>query len=145
MLVCHLCSFSQSQSYVMPNGQLGSLSWYQATIRDRWPIFLSLPRKWSTDIAFFFFYMGCPLWWEDGSVICMHKCYWTLPLQSLLGPSPSELETISCCLIWDWLSVTSYDSQIYGGDILTRLHRGGLPSVGCACECILYILYDMRR
>jgi hypothetical protein len=38
---------------------------------------------------------GRPLWREDVSVI------WALPEQSVLGPSPAELMTISHCLIWD--------------------------------------------
>jgi hypothetical protein len=34
---------------------------------------------------------GCPLWWEDGSVIYSYNCFWALPEQSLWVPSPAEL------------------------------------------------------
>jgi hypothetical protein len=45
----------------------------------------------------------CPLWWEVGSVLYSYKCYWALPALSLSDPSPTVLETISCCLLWDWV------------------------------------------
>jgi hypothetical protein len=45
--------------------------------------------------------VGHPLWREDGSVIYLYNCFWTLPEQSLLGRSPAELTTIFYCLIWD--------------------------------------------
>jgi hypothetical protein len=81
----------------------------------------------------------------------LYNCFWALPEQSLLGRSPAELTTIFNCLIWDspnlegqvpvfvspWNRVAqlypralgshfvaSYDSQGYGGGILTRLHTG---------------------
>jgi hypothetical protein len=77
------------------------------------------------------------------------NCFWALPEHSLSGPSPAETMTIFYCLIWDSpnlegqvpkfisprnrvaqlypraldsLFVASYDSQGYGGGILTRLH-----------------------
>jgi hypothetical protein len=57
---------------------------------------------------FFFLYGDCgfpdmwhPLWWEDGSVIYLYNCFWSLPEQSLLIWSPAELTTIFYCLIWD--------------------------------------------
>jgi hypothetical protein len=31
----------------------------------------------------------------------LYNCFWALPEQSLLGPSPEELTTIFYCLIWD--------------------------------------------
>jgi hypothetical protein len=31
----------------------------------------------------------------------LYNCFWALPEQSLLGPSPVELTTIFYCLIWD--------------------------------------------
>jgi hypothetical protein len=37
--------------------------------------------------------VGNPLWREDGSVIYLYNCFWTLPEQSLLGRSPAELTT----------------------------------------------------
>jgi hypothetical protein len=79
----------------------------------------------------------------------LYNCFWALPEQSLLGRSPAELTAIFYCLIWDSpnlegqvpvfisprnrvaqlysralgsLFVASYDSQGYGGGILTRLH-----------------------
>jgi hypothetical protein len=91
----------------------------------------------------------CPLWQEDGSVIFLYNCFWALPEQSLTGPSPIELTAIFNCLIWDSpnlegqvpvfispqnrvvqlylrtlgsLFVASYDSQGYGGGILTFFH-----------------------
>jgi hypothetical protein len=81
----------------------------------------------------------------------LFNCFLALPEQSLLGRSPTELTVIFYCLIWDSsnlegqvpifisprkrvaqlypralgsLSVTSYESQGYGGGILTRLHTG---------------------
>jgi hypothetical protein len=81
----------------------------------------------------------------------LYNCFWALPEQSLLGRNPAELTAIFYCLIWDSpnleghvhvfisprnrvaklypralcsLFVDSYDSQGYGGGILTRLHTG---------------------
>jgi hypothetical protein len=65
-------------------------------------------------------------------------------VQSIKGPSPTEPVTILYCLIWarfpiyipqeqggpviplgtGFLYVASYDSQGYGGGILTRLYKG---------------------
>jgi hypothetical protein len=45
---------SQSQSYLTIDGQSASLSWYQATIWDPRPIFLSLPLILSSDTWGFF-------------------------------------------------------------------------------------------
>jgi hypothetical protein len=47
--------------------------------------------------------VGRPLWWEDGSV--SYNCFWPLPDQSLLGPSPEELKNIFYCLVWDSLKL----------------------------------------
>jgi hypothetical protein len=86
-----------------------------------------------------------------GRVCNLHyNCFCALPEQSLLGRSPAELTAIFYCLIWDspnlegqipvFISlrnrvaqlypraldspfVASYDSQSYGGGILTRLHK----------------------
>jgi hypothetical protein len=79
----------------------------------------------------------------------LYNCFWALKEHSHLCPSPAELTAIFYCLIWDTtnlegqvpvfisprnkvaqlypralgsLFVASYDSQGYGGDILTRLH-----------------------
>jgi hypothetical protein len=81
----------------------------------------------------------------------LYNCFWALPELSPLGRSPAELMAIFYCLIWDSpnqqgqvpvfisprnrvaqlypralgsLFVASYDSQGYGGGILTRLHTG---------------------
>jgi hypothetical protein len=42
-----------------------------------------------------------PLWRENGSVIYLYNCFWTLPEQSHLSRSPTELTAIFYCLIWD--------------------------------------------
>jgi hypothetical protein len=94
-----------SSSYLTTDGQSASLIWYQATIWDPRPIFLSLRGNYFQ--TFTDFSMGSPLWWEDEPVIYFYKCYWALPALSLSGHSPSELETISYCLIWDWVPFLS--------------------------------------
>jgi hypothetical protein len=98
---------------------------------------------------------GCPLWWEDRSVV--YNCCWPLPAQSFSGPSSAELMTVFCCLrlktppTWrarspylyppgrgrpsytprHWVpSVTSYESQGYGGVIRTHLHHWYTCPVG---------------
>jgi hypothetical protein len=91
-----------------------------------------------------------PLWREHGSVIYLYSCFWTLSEQLLWVRVPQK-STIFYCLIWDSpnlegqvpvfispgnrvaqlypralgsLFVASYDSQGYGGGILTRFHTG---------------------
>jgi hypothetical protein len=98
--------------------------------------------------------VGRPLWRENGSVIYSYNCFWALPKQPLSGPSPAELTAIFYCLTWDSpivegqipvfisprnrvtqlytralssLFIATYDSQGYGGGILTRLHTGRMP------------------
>jgi hypothetical protein len=72
-----------------------------------------------------FFFVGHPLWREDGSVFCI-RC-WPLPAQSFSSPSPLELPTIFYCLRFETsLFVASYDSQGHGGGIRPRLHTGML-------------------
>jgi hypothetical protein len=69
--------------------------------------------------------MGRPFWREDGSVIYSYKCHWALPARSLAGPSRAELETIPFLTLsfeTGCYFVASYDSQGYGGSILTRFH-----------------------
>jgi hypothetical protein len=117
-----------------------SLSWCQETIWVPWPDFFYL----SNDCGF-------PLWREDRSVIYLYNCFWTLPKRPLSCTSSVELTAIFYCLIWDspnlegqvpvfisprnrvaqlysqalgYIFVASYDSQGYGGGILTRLHTG---------------------
>jgi hypothetical protein len=49
-----------------------------------------------------FFDVWCLLWWEDGFVTYSYNCFWALPEQSLLHPSPAKLTTIFYCLIQDY-------------------------------------------
>jgi hypothetical protein len=51
-----------------------------------------------------FLSMGRLLWREDGPVIYWCKCYWASTALSLSGSNRAVLETISYCLIWDWVS-----------------------------------------
>jgi hypothetical protein len=76
------------------------------------------------------FFVGRPLWREDGSVFCI--CCRLLPAQTFSGPSPLVLATIFYCLIFETsLFVTSYDSQGHGRGIRLRLTRVALrPTVG---------------
>jgi hypothetical protein len=90
----------QSWSYFTTDGHSASLSWYQATIRTRRPLFLSPPWELHSDTSGFLF-VGRPPWREGGSVTCPYKCCWVLPALSLSGPSPAGLMTISYCLVWD--------------------------------------------
>jgi hypothetical protein len=119
------------------------MSWCWAPIWSPWPNFCFLSDSCK------FLDVGRPLWQEDGSVIYSYNCFWSLPEQSLSGPSPTELTTIFYCLIWDSpnlegqvpvfisprnrvpqlcpralgsLLVTFYYSQGYGGGIPTHLH-----------------------
>jgi hypothetical protein len=56
------------------------------------------------------FFVGRPLWREDGSVFC--ACCWSLSAQSFLGPSLLILGTIFYCLRFETsLFVASYDSH----------------------------------
>jgi hypothetical protein len=76
---------SQSQSHVTNDGQLASLFWCQA------PIWAFLPHfSYCQTVAVF--YVGRPLWWENGSAV--NICCWSSPAQSFLGPSPAGLVTI---------------------------------------------------
>jgi hypothetical protein len=43
---------------------------------------------------------GRPLWREHGPIIYLYNCFWALSEQSLCGPSPVDLTSIFCCLIW---------------------------------------------
>jgi hypothetical protein len=82
-----------------------------------------------------------PIWREDGSVIYSYNCFWTFPEQSLSGPSliwgspnvegqvpvfisPRNRVAKKHPRALSSLLVASYDSQNYGGGILTRLHMG---------------------
>jgi hypothetical protein len=128
-------SQSQSQSYLTTDGQSASLSWCQATIK--------------ACCQFFF-------------LLEIFSCRWTSPAQSRSGLSPAGLKTIFYCLnSWDSpnlegqvpvfisprnkvaqiypralgsLSVASYDSQGYGGGILSRLHTGMYKQLEKECR-----------
>jgi hypothetical protein len=65
------------------------------------------------------FLMWRPPWREGVSVTYSYNCFWTLPAESLSGPSPAGLMTLICCHIWDspnwrrrllyyWRSVSQY-------------------------------------
>jgi hypothetical protein len=84
-----------SWSQFTTDGQSVSLSWCRAPIWSPWPDFCFL----SDDCGFLDVWR--PLWREDGSVIYLYNCFWSLPEQSLLGRSPAELTTIFYHLIWD--------------------------------------------
>jgi hypothetical protein len=62
-----------------------NLSWCQATIWGPIP-----------DFCYCWTVAGCPIWREDGSVVC--NSWWSSPAQSFLGPSSAELMTIFYCL-----------------------------------------------
>jgi hypothetical protein len=75
-------------------------------------------------------FVGRLLWREDESVFCI--CCWSLPAQSLSGPSFLELERIFYCLRLETsLFVAFYDSQGHGGGIRPRLHTGVLLVLFC--------------
>jgi hypothetical protein len=87
------------------------------------PIWASWPDSHYCLTVTVLFYVGHPLWREDGSVFCI--CYWPLPALSFSGPSPLVLATILYCLrIESFLFVASYDSQGHCGGIRPRLRTG---------------------
>jgi hypothetical protein len=80
-----------------------------------------------------FFFVGRPLWREDGSVFCI--CCWSLPAQFFLGTSPLLLATIFYFLRFEtFLFVVSYDSQGHGGG--TRPHMGSSRKHGFQQLCL---------
>jgi hypothetical protein len=72
---------TQSESYVMTNGQSASMSWCQAPI-------------WGPSDSCGFVDVDRPLWQEDRSVI--YNCCWPSSVQSFLGLSPAGLMTFYC-------------------------------------------------
>jgi hypothetical protein len=100
----------------MTDSQSLILSWYQATIWDLWPVFLSLSWKLYLD-SWRIVLMGRHLWWEEGSVI--YSCCWAL--QSFLGLSATELMNIFYCLNFETLQL--------GG---TRFPYLFPPGTGCS-------------
>jgi hypothetical protein len=84
------------------------------------------------------FYVGRPLWREDGSVF--YNCCCPSPEQSFSSPSLVGLVTIFYCLRLETsLSVASYISQGNGGGIRPRLHTGTL---NCVSKWVSYITTD---
>jgi hypothetical protein len=93
---------------------------------------------------------------KDGSVIHLYKCFWTLPEQSLSGPSSAELTAILCCLIWPsfnlegqvlvFMSPRNRVAQLYPrvlGSLCRHLRLAGLrwrysisPPHGEGCGCV---------
>jgi hypothetical protein len=113
---------SQSQSHIAADGRLVSKSWCRAPSGAHGQIFITIL---TVTVLFF---VGLPLWREDGSVFCI--CCWSLPAQSFSGPNPLVLATIFYCLRSETsLFVASYDSQGHGGNIRSRLHTGFFSSL----------------
>jgi hypothetical protein len=112
----------QSQSHIATDGQSVSKSWCRALSGGSWPdIYYCLT-------VTLLFFVGHPLWREDGSVFYTRICCWSLPAQSFSGPSPLGLATIFYCLRFETsLFVASYDSHGHGGGIRRRLHMGYCP------------------
>jgi hypothetical protein len=105
----------------MTDGQPASLSWYKA------PIWGLQPDLYYSYDNYGFFFVGRPLWREDGPDF--YICCWPLPAQSFFVPSPLGLATIFYCLTFETsLFVASFDSQGHGGGIRSRLHMGSSHS-----------------
>jgi hypothetical protein len=109
----------QSQSYLTPDGQSASLSWYQAIIWSPLAIFISLPMQLQ------FRQLG-DCYYVETSLIRGRVC--NLPVQMLLGLTsadilrsiPKKLETITYSrLRLSSISIASYVSQDYGRSSVT--------------------------
>jgi hypothetical protein len=115
LLLYSTCSRqSQSQSHIATYGQSISKSWCRAPPGAHDQIFITVwqLRSW---------FVGLPLWREDGSVFCI--CCWPSPVQSISGRSPGGLITIFYCLSFETSLLTaSYDSQGHSEGIQPRLH-----------------------
>jgi hypothetical protein len=132
----------KSQSCLTTESQSSSLSWCQATLRAHDQFSFSL--KCSLNSCEFII-LWRPLWREDMSLI--YCCCLASSVQSLSSLCPTGLKTIFYCPnFWDFsnlkdqspylypqgqggpvilwalgsISVSSYDSQGYGGGIVTR-------------------------
>jgi hypothetical protein len=147
---------SLSQSYLTTDSQSASLSWYEATIWDPWPIFLSLAWKLYLDSCGDCNY-GAPSLMR-GQVCNLHlapglasavflgseSCeihdhillsqFWDSPKLEAQAPVSISLQNrmgqLYPCALGS-LSVASYTSHGYGGGTLTRLHSG-----------LLFLSYD---
>jgi hypothetical protein len=114
----------QSQSYLTTDGQSVSLSWYQVTIQDPRPIFVSLSWKIFSDICIFL------LMKSPSSVIYAYDCYWSLPALPLLDPSLAWLVTIPYWLSWETGGPNSYtvDADCIENTIPSGTSMAALPS-----------------
>jgi hypothetical protein len=129
----------------MTDDQSTSPSWCQAPIWYPRPIFSFLFSLWQLQVS----WCGAPSLTRGRVCNVLVQLLWALPEQLLLSPGPAELMAIFYCFIWDSpnlegqvpifisprnrvaqlylralgsLFVASYDSQGYGGGILTHLH-----------------------
>jgi hypothetical protein len=84
-----LPSSQSSQSHIATDGRSVSKSWCRAPSGAHDQIFITVL---TVTVLFF---MGRPLWREDGSVFCI--CCWPLPAQSFSGQSHLGLVTIFYC------------------------------------------------
>jgi hypothetical protein len=82
----------------------------------------------------------------------LYNCFWALPEQSLLGPSPAEITTIFYCLIWDVPNLKLklkliYDRQSVGQSVLVSgAHLGPVTNFSFSLKfpldsCGFVILY----
>jgi hypothetical protein len=83
---------------ISTDSQSASLSWCQAPIWDPWPIIFS---AWNFLRQLRLWYFVAPSLTRGQVCNLLYNCFWALPEQSLLGPSPAELMTLFYCLIWD--------------------------------------------
>jgi hypothetical protein len=119
----------KSRSYVMTNGQLASLSWFQARICGLWSNFCYCQTCGS-------------LWWEDRSVV--YNCFWPSPAQPSLVPSPAGFMTTFYCLrfetspTWRPRSLYLYTRGTGWSSYIPR-HWITAGCVTCSC-CSLYSL-----
>jgi hypothetical protein len=120
-------SRNQGQSHIATDGQSISLGVEP---------YLGFMTKYLCLTVTVFFFVGRPLWREDGSVFCIS--YWPLSAQSFSGSSHLRLATIFYCLRFETsLLVASYDSQGRGGSIRPRRYTGVSRNEGRCAICSL--------
>jgi hypothetical protein len=93
-----LSSWSWSWSYIATDSQSASKSCVRRPSGTRDQFFFLL------EISFRLLrvcYFVAPSLTRGRVCNLLYNCFWSLPEQSLLGQSPSELTTIFYCLIWD--------------------------------------------
>jgi hypothetical protein len=109
--------WTESESYVMTDGQPASVSWNKA------PIWGLQPDLYYYCLTVAGLLILGALWQEDGPIV--YNSCWSSPAQSFSGSSPMGLVAIFYCLRFETsLFVASYDSQGHGGGIRPRLHKG---------------------